>query len=364
MPDYTRPDYTRQLAALARPLRAWGPVLVLSAVVVVSAAFVVAGLRANPISPARPMPISSGSWAPFVGPELPDGGPLAKLVTETLRRSGYSPEISYTSWSLAEGRVTSGASLGVFPLVGSASRRANLLLSDRLLDFEYVLFYNRRNGEPKVETAADLSRLRVGGIAGYDYWSTLESAVGDFVEFDTSLDGFRALADGKIDVLAEGLLSGQAVLTSSAFAGDTGDFSHIKGDSSLVHSVEGLYFMMPNTAAGATVLERFNRELGKMRQTGEAERIVAELTPAATQAVALNPFGNTGLVELLDANGKLVLLAPQGTRAQVLAWPKEFSDAGAGVGERVLIQVKISNGPARGRVLYVDARAVQLEGAR
>ncbi|WP_117212312.1 substrate-binding periplasmic protein [Allorhizocola rhizosphaerae] len=362
------PDYNRQLAALVRPFRAWGPVLVLSAVVVVAAAVVVAGLRATPTSPARPMPVSSGSWAPFVGAELPDGGPLAKLVTETLRRSGYSPEITYTSWSLAEGQVSSGATLGVFPLVGSASRRANLLLSDRLLDFEYVLFYNRRSGEPRVESAADLSRLRVGGIAGYDYWPALESAVGDFVEFETSLDGFRALADGRVDVLAEGLLSGQAVLSGPAFAGDTGDFSHIKGDnragSDLVHSVEGLYFMMPNTPAGATVMERFNRELGKMRQTGEYERIVAELTPAATQGVTLTPIGETGLVELLDANGNLVLLAPQGTRAQVLAWPKEFTDSGTGAGERVLIQVKVSNGPARGRVLYVDARAVQLEDVR
>lgn len=355
--------YPRRMSAWLRPLRTWGPVLVLSTVVAVSALIVAFGLRASPVSPSRPVPISSGSWAPFVGPDLPEGGPVTKLVVETLRRAGYAPEVSYTSWSLAEDRVTSGASLGVFPLVGSESRRSELLLSDPLVDFEYVLFYNRRAGQPRVSTAADLGGLRVGGIAGYDYWDELESAVGGFVEFESTLDGFRALAAGEVDVLAEGLLSGRAVLTGPDFAGDAGDFDHVRGDNPLAHSVQGLYFMMADTAAAAAVMERFNRELARMRQSEEYQRIVADLEPSTAQEVALTPTGPSGLVELLDAAGRPVLLAPRGTRARVLAWPEQFTGTGGGRPQRVLVQVKVENGPARGRVLFVDARAVELEAA-
>lgn len=348
---------------MLRPLRTWGPVLVLSAVVIVSAVVVAVGLRASPVSPARPVPVSSGLWAPFVDPDLPGGGPVTELVVETLRRAGYSPEISYTSWSLAEERVTSGASLGVFPLVGSESRRAELLLSDPLVDFEYVLFYNRRAGEPRVSSAGDLSAMRVGGIAGYDYWDELDAAVGDFVEFRSALDGFQALAEGKVDVLAEGLLSGRAVLADPAFAGDAGDFDHLRADNPLVHSVEGLYFMMADTTAAAAVLKSFNRELATMRQSDEYERIVADLQPSGSEEVTLTPAGPSGLVELLDETGRPVLLAPPGTRARVLAWPKEFTGAASGPPGRVLVKVKVTNGPAQGRVLHVDARAVRLEAA-
>jgi ABC-type amino acid transport substrate-binding protein len=355
--------FPRQFSILPGPMRTWGPVLVLCTVVAVSAAVVVFELRPSPVSPSRPLPLSSGSWAPFVGPDLPDGGPMTKLVVETLRRAGYSPEVSYTSWSLAEDQVTSGASLGVFPLVGSESRRQKLLLSDPLVDFEYVLFYNRRSGMPRISSAADLRALRVGGIAGYDYWAELESAVGKFVEFESTLEGWQALAEGTIDLLAEGLLSGQAVLADPAFAGDAGDFDYLRGDNPLVHSVEGLYFMMADTPAAADVIMRFNQELAEFRHSDEYERIVADLEPSTSPEVALTPTGRSGLVELLDATGRQVLLAPKGTRARVLAWPEEFTGARTGPPERILVKVKLANGPAQGRVVYVDARAVQLEAA-
>jgi polar amino acid transport system substrate-binding protein len=352
---------SRRLSALLKSLRTRGPVLVLVVVVIVAAVILAVGLRGSPVSPSRAVLVSSGDWAPFVGPELPHGGPVTELVVEVLNRSGYSPEVRYTSWSLAEEQVTSGASVGVFPLVGSQSRQADFLRSDPLIDFEYVLFYDRRDGEPRISSASDLSALRVGAIAGYDYWDELESAVSEFVGFGSALEGFQALADGRIDVLAEGLLSGQAVLNDPSFAGDAGDFGYLQDDKPLVHSTEGLYFMMAKTPEAASVMQEFNRVLAEMRQSKEYEDIVAELEPSAFREVTLTPAGTTGLVELLDKTGKLVLLAPQGTHAQVLTWPTEFAVSAGAPPRKILVEVKVTNGPAQGRVLYVDARALLLE---
>ncbi|WP_158624290.1 ABC transporter substrate-binding protein [Micromonospora sp. HM5-17] len=349
-----------RISSPTRWLRTWGPVAALLVVVAVASMIIVTGLRSSPTPPARPLLVSSGDWAPFVGPELPDGGPVTKLVVEVLSRSGYRPEISYTSWTLAEERVRSGASLGMFPMVASASRRADLLLSDPLIDFEYVLFYHRRAGAPAVSTPADLAALRVGGIAGYDYWAELDAAVGELVEFPSTADGFQALADGRVDLLAEGLLSGRAALADPTFAGDAADFGYLPGDNPLVHSVQGLHFMMADTPEAAIVMRKFNRALAEMRRTDEYADLVADLVPAASREVTLTPVGDTGLVELRDAAGRLVLLAPRGTRAQVLAWPDAFLDAAKEPTGRILVRVKVSNGPAQGRVLYVDARALLL----
>lgn len=354
-PNWRRP------AVLLQPLRAWGSVLVLLVVTVVSLAIAAVGLRSSPTSPARPVLVSTGSWAPFVGPELPDGGPVTKLVVEVLNRAGYSPEVRYTSWPLAEEKVRTGATLGAFPLVGSPSRRRDLLLSDPLIDFEYVLFYNRRKGEPPVTTATDLRALRVGGISGYDYWNELESAVPRMVEFDSTLEGFQALADGQIDILAEGLLPGQAALADPSFAGDARDFGYLQGDNPLVRSVQGVYFMMARTPEAASVMEKFNRALAEFRRSTEYEQLVEGLAPSTIRDVTLTPLGETGLVELLDDKGKLVLIAPRGTRAQVLTWPEPFVRSAGTLPGRILVPVKITNGPAQGRVFHVDARALLLE---
>ncbi|MFY1636265.1 substrate-binding periplasmic protein [Solwaraspora sp. WMMB335] len=361
------PSLRSRLPAVLRPLRAQVPVLVLVAVVIGAAAVVAVGLRPSPTTPSRPVIVTSGDWAPFVGPDLPGGGPITELVSAVLNRAGYSPEISYTSWSLAEEQVTAGAAHAVFPLVGSRSRRAELLLSDSLIDFEYVLFYDRRAGTPHVDAPADLASLRVGGISGYDYWDELEAAVPEIVEFESTLEGFQALADGEIDLLAEGLLSGQAVLTGAAFTGDAADFGYLRDGGPLVRSVEGLYLMMADTAEAAAVLERFDQVLAEMRRTEEYANLVAGLASSIDDQVTLVPSGGSGLVELLDADGALALLAPRGTRAQVLSWPDEFvtgatSATPGPASVPVLVPVKIIKGPAQGRVFRVDARAISLDG--
>jgi ABC-type amino acid transport substrate-binding protein len=339
--------------------------VLIAAIVIGAAAVVVGELREPRRAAPQPVIVSSGSWAPFVDPDLPRGGPLAEVVTEVLRRAGYAPEISYTSWSLAERRALSGESAAVFPLVGSAVRRDRMLVSDRLADFEYVLFFDRSRPQPAVATAADLGRLRIGRVAGYDYWPELEAAGTTFVEYETSLDAFRALAAGEIDLLPEGLLSGRALLDSPLFSADAGRFDHLPGDDPWLHATEGLHLMLAPTDEGRALLHDFNAELAGFRDTRMYAEILGALAaqPHAVQ-VTLTGVGDDDLVELLDPDGSVGLLAPRGTIARVLDWPAEFVPGHAGEPgpEPLLVRVKVGNGPAQGRVFHVDARAVVLDG--
>jgi ABC-type amino acid transport substrate-binding protein len=345
-------------------LRVLAPAAVLVAALVLAAGLVVGQLREPRASTPRPVLVASGSWAPFVGPDLPDGGPLVELVTEVLRSRGYSPEVGYTSWSQAERRARAGDAIGVFPLVGSAGRGEDLLRSDPLLDFEYVLFYDRSRPEPLVTGPADLATLRVGRIAGYDYWPELESAVPAFVEYPSSLDAFRALARGEIDLLPEGLLSGNAVLADPALASDAQGFGYLDGPEPLVRSTQGLYFMMPRTREADALLRDFDAGLADFRTTDAYAAIVGELTSGTSaDPVSLVPAGSDGLVELRDADGTPVLLTPRGTRARVLEWPAAFLTGSSGRPDPekpVLVRVKLTNGPAVGRVFSVDARDLVL----
>jgi ABC-type amino acid transport substrate-binding protein len=346
------------------PGRRIGVLVLISAVVVAAVTFVVLELHPSRTPAPRPIVVSSGSWAPFVGPDLPRGGPIAELVTEVLRRQGYAPEISFTSWPLAERQAASGATVGVFPLVGSESRRRDLLVSGPLVDFQYVLFFSRLRGQPVVTGPADLAGLRIGRIAGYDYWPELEAAVPSFVEYDSSLAAFQALAAGEIDLLPEGLLPGQALLDSPQFGFDSSAFGHVQGGEPMLQSTQALHFMLPPSEEGHILMRAFDEGLAELRAAPLYAQVVGDLRPdASTATVNLAPEGTTGFVELLDADGTLALLAPRGTRARVLDWPQVFVTGPADASASVLARVKILNGPARGRVLHVDARALVLPDA-
>lgn len=334
----------------------------LCVVLVVAVATVVIQLAGDRPAADRPIRVASGSWAPYVDPELPGGGPVAQLVTEALNRAGYAPEVDHTSWHLAEDRVASGTSTAVFPMVASKERREEFLLSDPLLEFRYVLFHDTRRPLPPVTRPEDLAELEVGGIAGYDYWDELHAAVGELELFDSSLEGFRALAAGEVDVLAEGLLPGRAVLADPDFAADADDFDALPGDDPWLSSTEGLHLMVPRTPAARQLLSAFDDALASLRDTDSHAQLLAGLETDGAEVVGLEPVGGASLVQLREHDGTPSFLALRGTRAEVLAWPDALSsDGAANRPGKVLVQVKLTNGPGQGRVVWVEAGALVLE---
>lgn len=333
-------------------VRRYGPGVLVAALLVILVLVVAAVMRPAPANPTRPVLLSSADWAPYVGRDLPEGGPLARLVTEVLQHQGYAPTIRFTTWTLAQQQAGTGETVAVFPLVESAARRDRFLLSDPLLDFSYVLFYAKGN-PPKINSAGDLAGLRVGRIAGYDYWDALDSAIdGHYVEFDTSLEAFQALAEHKIDVLPEGLLPGQAVLADADFVYDSADFDYVRGDDPALHAEQALRLMVPRTADGQRLLDSFNAGLAAIRQTDDYAAIVGGIGAATAADVTLIPDGS-GLVTVRDDSGRVKLRAPEGTRARVLAWPKDLTPQSR-------VKIKMLNGPAAGRVGFVAARQIRM----
>lgn len=337
------------------------------AVVVALAVFVVGRLSSSPTQLPRPVVVASGAWAPFVGPELDDGGPLARIVTEALQRGGFNPQVTFSSWSLALERTRRGQVLGTFPFIDSQERREAFLLSEPLFEFQYVLFYSRETfpEPPTIQSDEDLRSLRVGITSGYDVWAELDRAVGDFVEYATADEAFAALASGEIDVLPEGLLPGRALIEASTTLGDARSFGVVEqGTNPLLGATEELFFMMPRTAEAADLMPRFDSALAEVRATElYADAVAALGGTGGRDIVELVPAEQDQLVELVDDPGRPGerLVAPRGTTALVMEWPDSFVvGAARAPAQPVHVRVKILDGPARGRVLYVDARDLRL----
>src|SRR5690606_12455749 len=98
-------------------------------------------------------------------------------------------------------------------------------------------------GSPAV-SAEDLARLRVAGVEGYEYWDEFDAAVGTLETYPTTHDAMVALAQGEVDIVAEGHLSGLDALASPGFTYDARGISVIDSSEPWAKSEQALYFMM------------------------------------------------------------------------------------------------------------------------
>lgn len=333
-----------------------GSYIIVLAAVLATVAVVIAGIRLSPTRPDRPITIATAEWAPYVGEDLPNGGPLARIVQLTLAREGYRATVDFSTWDLALGSARQGQAFAAFPLVASEERDAGFVYSDPLVEFEYVLFHDTTQQLPSLEDASALADLRVARIAGYDYWPELDEAVGEYLEYDTSAAAFSALAAGEVDIVPEGRLAGQALLMSPDLGLDATRFLPIEGDAPWLRSTQALHLLVADTSSGRALVRDFNESLGAVKETPEYRSLVASLQPATTSEQVVIGMPDGSVAALLDEAGGRVATLPRGTRATVLTWPEDDGSTEA----ELLVQVKVTSGPARGQVGYVDLTAIEL----
>lgn len=346
--------------------RVLAPGVIVAVLVIVSLVWVVAGVRSAPARPDRKLVVATGEWAPYVGPDLADGGPVAEIVVSALAAEGYDAELRWTSWPSALGAAQRGAVAATFPFAGTESQRKDFIASDPILDFDYVLFVRREAGQlPDIETADDVASLRVGLIAGYDYWPTLTDALDEVTRYETSGDAFRALARGDVDAVPEGRRPGLSLLSSGELDVDRNDIGFLSPpeDSpapSVLGTTASLSLLMPKLAGSDEVMADFNRGLAQVRATDAYHAAVAALEGAPAVEVRLTAEARHDGVPLALGNGRW-MMAPPGTTARVLRWPAAYT-RGTRSPERasVWLPVKVLTGPAAGRVARVRVRHVEV----
>lgn len=339
----------RPLAPRRRRL-SW-PYLALTLSVV--ACLVMAFFIIRPVPPERsqPIEISTSEWMPYISPDLPDNGPVAKMLTDVFARAGYTPEFDFTTWPVAEKDVRSGASIGMAPVVESSARADFSIYSDPIMDFRYTLFGRKGKTLQTLPERTDLRGLKVARIEGYQYWKELNDSGATFVDRPSSESAFETVMDGDADLVAEGSVAGTAVLRSPDFPGDATEFTEVDPPNSLTSSTQGLRLLIKDTAEGRELQKQFNEALAEYTRTEDYQKVLASLEGSNPQ-VRLSAH-DAGAVELLDDDGKKAGATPSGTTATVLEWPDGTP------GPTSLTQVKILDGPLSGQVLH--ARLEDLE---
>lgn len=296
-------------------------------------------VRVQPPRAAQSVQIITSDWDPYVDTNSEMGGIVGEIVVSVLGSTGYDAQVTFDTWSGGLNKVNQGTAFGIFPMVKSADRQETFEYSDPLVEYTYVLF--KRGGVELSDevTAGDLSSVRVGKIAGYDYWPELENSRAQFVEYPSTLAGFAALRDGDIDFLAESDLVGTATLRSADFRGDIAAFEIVSETHPVFSSTDSVHFLVRKSELSGPFMERFNESLQEFKLTDRYMRQVEELRGVPDSVFLVG----TGLVDVFDSSGAQIGSIPPGVEARVLTWPDELS-----AGQEVV--VKLMNGPLAGRI--------------
>ena len=219
---------------------------------------------------------SSSEYAPLIGEKLRYGGVMTRLVSEVFRRGQVS--ISY-GWypnhraiQLARNGDVDG-SLGWTP---NEERQRDLLFSEPVMPFRMVLFQRAGESYPW-QTLADLAPYRFGITAGNYYSDTFGSLQRQGVlKVDIAGDdisNLRKLLAGRIDLFPMEWEAGQLLVRSTL---------RLHQARQLVPQARE-YWTTPLCVAvsrkhpqAAELIARFNRELRKMRDSGELARLIAQ----------------------------------------------------------------------------------------
>ncbi|MCU7807381.1 MAG: transporter substrate-binding domain-containing protein [Candidatus Thiodiazotropha sp. (ex Semelilucina semeliformis)] len=328
------------------------------------------------VNPLKPLRVATGNWQPFVGEELPHGGPLATMISTIFVDLGYVPEFQFYDWPMVEIHLETGYPSLAFPFIKSDERVAKgFRFSNPLHTFDYVLFYHKDRAEEfsTIESFGDLHdmSLKIGRIRGYAKLTSI-SGDDDYVEVPSAVAGFGMLRrskhdnteDGKrIDFLLESKSVGLDILKSRHVASDKGDFMFLgqAGREELISKVSLSIMVSPKM--DASILSEINDAIegNKRFFDGLRSKMVAS---NESEANLVSPTGTTIFAYEGRLSDNASFIIPRNSQVLIVEWGEAYtnelhsnSSEFIGFGKS---QVKLLNGPSKGRVVWVKNEYISL----
>ena len=227
-------------------------------------------------SPALKVRFSNQEYAPYMAENLPFGGILTRVVTEVFRRANVSVSYGWYPNNRAIQMARTGDVDGSLGWTPNEDRQKDLLFSEEVLPFRMVLF--QRLGKTYAwKTLEALAPYRFGITAGNFYSDTFTRLQHSGVlKVDVTTDdvsNLRKLAAGRIDLFP---MEGEAGQLATRLQLPPSMAARIVPQPREYWSTPLCVVIWRGHPQAAELQRRFNRELRKMKDTGELELLITQ----------------------------------------------------------------------------------------
>lgn len=84
-------------------------------------------IRRKAISQAKPLPIATGEWLPYVSESASDPGIFRKILDEVFKLMNAKPQYEFYPWKRAEYQTEKGYNFAAFPYIKTLNAARNLI---------------------------------------------------------------------------------------------------------------------------------------------------------------------------------------------------------------------------------------------
>ncbi len=231
---------------------------------------------AAPLALAGDITLINGEWLPLQSEHLPGYGVLSRVVSEAFALEGVKVRYLFRPWPRAIAEARSGVADGSMVWSKGAPgsvRNRDFLFSDVVFEGKSV-FFHRTDRAFSWTTLADLSKYRVGGVAGYEY--EFEKLPGVRIDRAPSEEmSMRKLIAGRFDVYPTLREVGLYTLRTHFSAAEA---ARVTLDPGRPYNLARYHLILPRRlAASPRHLAVFNKGLRRLKQSGRYAELMAEL---------------------------------------------------------------------------------------
>lgn len=221
--------------------------------------------------------LTNGEWPPYLGQSLPHHGVASRIVTEAFALQGITVRWEFHPWARSLRMAEQGARDGSAVWLYSPEREQRFYISEPVVESGYYLFH-RRNQPFDWNSLEDLRGLRIAGVRGYDYGEDFQQAEAagkfDIQRLTGDEQGLRQLLAGRADLAPLDKVVAFDLLYQKFSAQERRLLSFhpqpLRSDS--------LHLLLSREVAGnAERMERFNRGLAQLRESGRISRYLLDI---------------------------------------------------------------------------------------
>ncbi|GAB2874194.1 transporter substrate-binding domain-containing protein [Pseudoduganella ginsengisoli] len=219
--------------------------------------------------------LSNGEWLPYMSEHAPHYGPVSRIVKEAFALEGVTVRYVFRPWNRAYAEAAAGQADGSIVwskgLPGTA-RASDFLYSDTVFEGQSVFFHLKRKPFDW-NSFADLSKVSVGGTAGYEY--QFERLPGIHIDRAPNDElSFRKLLAGRFDIFPANADSGWMILRSR-FTPD--EVAQVTVHAMPYASTQYHLIMPRKLKSSARYVKLFNQGLLRLKASGKYQEYMEEL---------------------------------------------------------------------------------------